>query len=167
MSAWTDGRSPYRSKRAAPKNIRFGYAINRRDRRNHSPGSLFGNSRKVDYRTFLKSQVSEFGVSSGFDWHPADRGNFDVDSILPHSRTGLARSIPCLSFVETSVAFWGQRGRENYIVPLPGFSRSRLSGDEGGAVSTSTNELLPLRSLTSIRSGPRARGAGIVEETLG
>jgi hypothetical protein len=57
------------------------------------------------------------------------------------------------------VLLFGDKGAGKTTLSLCLASRGHaFLGDEWGAVSTSTSELLPLRSLSSIRSGPRASG---------
>jgi len=57
------------------------------------------------------------------------------------------------------VLLFGAKGAGKTTLSLCLASRGHaFLGDEWGAVSASTGELLPMRSLSSIRQGPRARG---------
>jgi hypothetical protein len=89
-----------------------------------------------------RHMVAMYAISSAFRMHP--------DTLVFHAAS--------VAINGKGVLLFGDKGTGKTTLSLCLASRGHaFLGDEWGAVSSSTGELLPMRSLSSIRQGPRAK----------
>jgi hypothetical protein len=110
----------------------------------HEPVIAFGRSTILVSRSQpWQHMVAMYAISNAFRLQP--------DILVFHAAS--------IALDGKGVLLFGDKGAGKTTLSLCLASRGHaFLGDEWGAISKSTSEMLPLRSLSSIRQGPRAKG---------